>query len=292
MSVLFVSFLFAAGVWFLYDGLTRPPSVPRPQRPSKLAEFLSEAGLAVTPRSFLGWSVGVGLGAALLLQLFVGLPTVSTAGGLVFAGLPYLYWTRKRDQRRNALQEAIVEAISQVRTSIRAKFSLQESLSLLGTTGPELLRPHFQTLTRETRHLGSFPQALMRIRDELADPLFDQFAQALLTNERRGGSNIGVVLERLAASTQKELAERKEIRAQQASNVFSARIITIIPFAFLVLISRVNPEYVRFFYSPAGQVVLAGCAIWLVFVYWLMRRITRLPADRRVLRSAQREVCQ
>ncbi|MDQ3810851.1 MAG: type II secretion system F family protein, partial [Chloroflexota bacterium] len=195
---------------------------------------------------------------------------------------PFAYYIRRHDRRRALVQEGLVEAIEQLRDSIRTGLSVSEALAGLARTGPEVLRADFAMLGREARLLG-FEGALTAMRDRLADPLFDVVAAALAVNDRLGGRQVSQVLDRLAEATRAQLRVEREARAQQGRTVLSARIVAAAPLLALVGLRATNPRYLSIFDSVWGQMVLLGCAASVVLGYLAMLYLTRLPAQRRVL---------
>jgi tight adherence protein B len=143
---------------------------------------------------------------------------LAAAGGLL---APYIYYVRRHDRRRAAVQEGLIEAIEQVRDAIRTGLSIQDALAGLGHSGPSALRSEFVTLSREARLLG-FEAALVAMRDRLADPVFDVVVAALIVNDRLGGRHVSQVLDRLAEATRAQLRVQQEARAQQGRTVLSA----------------------------------------------------------------------
>lgn len=295
-----LSLMLGAGVLLLYEGLTnpsRPSSITGEPRwgalrgvlagwTRRVKEFLTRAGLHdVTPRDFLAFSLGAGavVGVATQLVLGWGVVTVlATALGLIG---PFAYYVHRHDRRRAALQDALVDAISQLRDAIRTGLSLPEALLGLSQNGPAPLRGEFTRLVREMRFDGLEP-ALDSMRSRLADPLFDVVAVSLAINDRLGGRNISQVLDQLAHATRAQLQVQRELRAYQARNVISARIVAALPLLVLVAIRRINPAYVAMFDSPWGQLLLTGCVASIVVGYAGMLWTTRLPVDQRVLADA------
>ena len=279
-----MSVALAAGVYLTYDGLARPKERVRgvPQLRA-VREFLVRAGLRdVTPRDFVLFSVAAGALTTLVAQLFLGWSAVSALAGAAGMLAPYVYYMRRHDRRRLAIQEALIEAIEQLRDGIRSGLSVQEALAGLARTGPEALRAEFSTLTREARLLG-FDGALGAMRDRLADPVFDVVAAALVINDRLGGRQVSHVLDRLAEATRAQLRIQQEVRAQQGRTVLSARIVAAAPLVALVGLRATNPRYLTIFDSLTGQMVLVGCAVSIALGYMAMLYLTRLPGQRRVL---------
>ena len=284
MVPLLLSVAFGAGVYLLYEGLTnpRPPSLKK-RRPRGVEEFLIRAGLhGVSPRDFVGFSLATGLVAGVFSQLLLGWGVVSLiAAGLGFAA-PTVYYATREGRRRAAVQVALVDAIAQLRDGIRTGLSVQEALVGLARSGPEALRPEFSVLAREMRLAGMEP-AIAAMRSRLADPLFDVVAATLVLNDRLGGRNVSQVLDRLAHATRSELRVHQELRALQARNVLSARIVATVPLVVLIAIRQVNPGYLAIFNDWSGQLLLAGCVVSVAVGYGGMLWMTRLPSERRVL---------
>lgn len=300
MIPLLLSLAFGAGVYLLYDGFTRPLPHPSDEGADvhvsrarttgwaldQLAaahEFLARAGLrGVTPNAFAAFAAVSGLASGLLAQLLLGWPLVSLLALLGGAALPLAYYLHRHDQRRAAVQEALADAIAQLRDGIRAGLSVEEALRGLANNGPEVLRGEFAALVRDAR-LHGFAPAVEASRERLADPVFDTMAAALILNDQLGGRNVGAVLDRLATATRAQLAIQHELRAQQARNVWAARIVAGVPVVVLVAIRGVNPGYLAIFDSLWGQLLLAGCGLSIALGYGAMLWSTRLPGERRVL---------
>lgn len=284
MIPLLLSLAFGAGIYLVYEGLTnpRPPSAES-RRLRGVEEFLTRAGLHdVTPRDFLVFSLLTGLAIGVVAQLFLGWGIVSLLAAALGAVAPFAYYVRRHDRRRAAVQAALVEAIGQLRDAIRTGLSVQEALVGLARSGPETLRPECTRLAREVRLLG-FEPAVAAMRERLADPVFDVVAATLVLNDRLGGRNVSQVLDRLAQATRAELRVQQELRAYQARNVLSARIVAAVPLVVLVVVRQVNPGYLAIFNDLSGQALLAGCLVSVAVGYLGMLWMTRLPGERRVL---------
>ncbi|MCA1648286.1 MAG: type II secretion system F family protein [Chloroflexi bacterium] len=284
MIPLLLSLALASGVYLTFEGLARPRAqLLSALRLERVAEFLVGAGLHdVTPRDFVIFAVGSGAVAALVAQVFLGWGVVSALAGGLGLLAPFAYYVRRHDRRRSAVQDALVEAIEQLRDAIRTGLSVPEALAGLARTGPAALRGEFARLTRDARLVG-FDAALAAMRDRLADPVFDVVASALVINDRLGGRQVSQLLDHLAEATRAQLRIQHELRAQQGRTVLSARIVAAAPLVALVGLRATNPRYLSIFDSGWGQMVLLGCALSIALGYAAMLYLTRLPGQRRVL---------
>jgi tight adherence protein B len=252
-----------------------PDRVPR--------AWLVRAGLeGVTARDFVLFSLACGLGCGALAQTAVGWGAFSLfASGLGLLA-PFAYYAHRRERRLAAWRTALADAVDQLRDAIRTGLSVEDGLAGLASTGPAALRPELRRLVREQRALGLAP-ALEAMRRRVADSAFDAVAVTLTVNDRLGSQRVGLVLDQLARTIRVRLRVREEVRAAQARNVASARLIAAVPLALLVVVRRLNPEYVALFDTGWGHVLLAVCLVAVALGYAAMRRMARLPDDRRVL---------
>ncbi|MFN8473863.1 MAG: type II secretion system F family protein [Anaerolineae bacterium] len=272
-------------VFFVYDGLTRPPTPQVETRErTRLDGFLLRAGLPdVKPREFALFSLACSLATAIVSQILLGWGIVSLLALLFGLAAPLAYYAHRHDSRRAQVQAALVEAIAQLRDAIRSGLSVQEALVGLARVGPEALRPEFVTLVRDMQ-LDGGEAGLVAMRDRLADPLFDIVAATLILNDRLGGRNVSQVLDELAETTRAQLRVQDELRAHQAQTVLSARVVAVMPLIVLIIIRQMNPRYLAIFNDWSGQVILALCVLSIAIGYGAMLWITRLPAERRILR--------
>ena len=284
-----LALLLGAGLWLIYDSLTggarRRAAATRAMRgraAGRLARWMARAGIrGVKSRDFVLFSLASGLATAILTGLILGWIVVAVVAGGVGLLLPSIYYGRRSEARRAAIQTGLAEAIVQMRDAIRAGLSTQEAFDGLAKHGPEALRRDFARLVAEARLLGPIG-ALEAWQERLADPLADQVAQALILSELLGGTNLTPVLDGLAEKTRAELAVQNELRAYQSRTTAQARFLVLLPALILAGVRQVNPAYLDVFNGP-GQFILAGCAVSMAFGYAAMKRITRIPGDERVL---------
>jgi tight adherence protein B len=251
---------------------------------SRLDAFLEEAGVeGVSTRDFLLLSAGAGAALGAAVQLALGWPVVTAAALLVGLALPVWYFRQRRESRRDVIQAALADAVDALRSAVRAGMSVEEGLASLARSGPEPLRPALRELVRDLR-LSGLEEAVRRTQERLADPVFDTVAAALVMSHRVGGRNLTVVLEGLGRSVRQAVQVQREVRAQQAKNVLSARIIAALPVVLILAIRGINPGYLDVFSSPVGQALLALCLLSVAVGYAAMLWTTRLPGNERVLR--------
>ena len=288
MTPLLLSISLGLSVYLLYEGLTNPqPWNPAARTRAAVRRYLDRAGLRdVGLGQFLLFSAAAGLLTGAAAQVLLGWGVIS--GLIAVAGLqaPLAYYGHRRAERQAAIQMAIPDAIAQLRDAIRTGLSVQEAVRGLAETGPEALRGEFAGLVRETQAFG-FEEALLRMQDRLADPVFDVVAATLRLNEKYGGRKLSQVLDRLAHATRAEHSTQEEVRTYNQRNVLAARVVAAVPICLLILLRHVNPAFLAVYDGP-GQIILVGAFASICVGYVGVLLITRLPGETRVLREGLR----
>lgn len=274
-----LSLTLGAGLLLTFLSLTerRPAAAPADDAPERPIRPASAAPGELAVR------VAAAAASAAVVQVFLGWPALSAGAAIVGALLPSWYRSQRETRRREAVEEAVAEVVDALRDASRVGVGIEDALRSLGRSGPLALRPALRVLDRDLR-LMEFDVAIARARETVAHPAFDMLAVALVMSFRIGGRNLSGVLDGLGRSVRGTARARREVRAQQAEQVMSARVIAALPVLLIVVLRAVNPGYLDVFSTPAGQVVLAACLVLPAVGYTLMRRTIALPGQERVLR--------
>jgi Flp pilus assembly protein TadB len=270
MTALLSACLTGLGLVLIVDGLTRPATRPLGVEPSRLPALL-----VGTVTSLLA---GVGV------WLLTGWPVLTLAAVIGGFLLPRAWFSRGDVRAQAARSEAVAEVAASLRDAVRGGLGVTEALGGLAAWGPPALRRELGELAAEAGVLG-LPEALGNFARRLGDPLADLLATTLALNHRLGGRNLAEVLDDLAAAIRAEAQTLRELRARQAQQRLSAKLVAAAPFAILLLIRQTNPDYLAPFGSVIGQGVLALAVLLVVAGYAAMVVLARPPAGTRLLPS-------
>lgn len=263
----------------------RPPRVPA--GPGRLRRRLDAAGMpSVGPAQLVGVAAlcgCAGLGAVGLLSH--ALP-VALAFGAIAASAPFSVVAGRGRKRQRELAEVWPGAVDNLASAVRAGLALPEALGQLAERGPESLRPAFAAFTRDYQSTGRFADCLDRLKERLADPVGDRVVEGLRVAREVGGGDLGRLLRTMSAHLRDDARTRAELEARQAWSVNGARLAVAAPWLVLLMLSFQRDVVARYS-SPAGVMVLAVGGGVCVAAYRLMRRIGRLPVDRRVFAAGR-----
>jgi Flp pilus assembly protein TadB len=258
------------GLLLIYAGLTHP-APHHPQDPDGPQLLL--AGVVV------GLLAGVG---AWLVSGWPVLTLTAITGGLL---LPRAWMTHTQAGEQATRSEAVAEVAAGLRDGVRGGLGVTDALGGLARFGPPALRGELAEVAAQAAILG-LPQALEGFARRLGDPLADLLAATLALNQRLGGRNLTEVLDELAAAIRAEAHTLREVRARQAQQRLSARLVAGAPVGILLAIRQTNPTYLTPFNSPLGQAVLALALLLVAAGYAAMVRLARPPTGTRLLPTA------
>jgi Flp pilus assembly protein TadB len=265
MQVLVFGTLIGLGLFLLADTLMRP------RQPLLLGDLLDRAA-----------PLGAGLAGGVVGWLLTGWPVAVAVGAIGGALLPRSLQARLEARRRAERSEALAAVAAGLRDAVRGGLGISEAISGQARWGPPELRAHLGQLAAETTMLG-LPEALAGFARRLGDPLADLLAATLALNARLGGRNLADVLDALTTAVRAEAHTLREIRARQAQQRLTARIVAAAPLVIVVAIRRTNPAYLAPFSTPTGQAVLVLAALLVVAGYTMMVALSRPAAGTRLV---------
>jgi tight adherence protein B len=249
----------------------------------RTTDLLARAGLGqVSVGSFGVLCVVCGLISALVLQVVSRTPPVAVAFGLLGACLPIGVVAGRARRRQRELAEVWPEAVDNLSSAVRAGLSLADALAALGSRGPEPLRAAFDAFALDYQVTGRFGECLDRLKQRLADPVGDRVVEGLRIAREVGGGELGRLLRNLSTYLRDDARTRAELEARQSWTVNGARLAVASPWLVLLFMSF-QSEVIHRYASPTGVFVLVIGAAACVVAYRLMKRIGRLPTERRIL---------
>ena len=260
------------------------PRAPAQASHPRLRMLLARAGLAdVSTGGVVAVAAACGLVGFLVVQVLSQTVPVALAFGGIGAYLPFAVLRGRARRRQREFAEVWPEAVDNLASGIRAGLALPEALAGLAIRGPEPLRASFAAFALDYQASGRFVDSLDRLKDRLADPVGDRVVEALRVAREVGGGDLGRLLRSLSTFLREDARTRSELESRQAWTVNGARLAVSAPWLVLLMLSFQHDVISRYA-STAGVIVLLGGASTCAAAYWLMMRIGRLPAERRILR--------
>ncbi|MDP9235457.1 MAG: hypothetical protein M3P01_13040 [Actinomycetota bacterium] len=252
------------GILLLFEALTRAPGTHHgfPRIPA-----LPQIGGAFV--------------VAAAAYLLTGWPVLILGGAVIGASVPRLLNQQRSLANRIELTDALADAAAGLRDAVRGGLGLNDGIAGLAVWGPPLLRDDITMLAADAGRMG-LGVAATRFAERLRDPGADLLAATLAFNDRVGGRQVAEVLDAMADELSAEARTVRELRAGQARQRTSARVVALAPVALLMVLRQVNPGYLEAYRAVTGQLVLGVATILITTGYILMMRIARTVEPPRV----------
>jgi tight adherence protein B len=217
--------------------------------------------------------IGFLLGMKLIGTLGFLAPAI---GAVVCAVIPRVYRTRNRNKRIAAMEEQFPEALDFLARSVRAGNAFSIALELLAGEAAEPIKSEIVKVTREMALGAGLEEALQGLIARI--PLLEvrMFVAAVLLQRETGG-NLSEVLSKLGVSVRDRLRLRGQVQAASGQGRLTAKVLTFLPVATLLLLELVSPAYIRNLTDdPIGRNLLGIGAVSQILGYLVMQRMIKV----------------
>jgi tight adherence protein B len=241
---------------------------------SRLTHELQRAGSGAKPGTFvlaLGIAGVSGALAGSVLGSGLTLPMV-----LVGLALPIL-WLKQRQRRRlAAFQEQLPEALDMLVSAMRAGYSFQTAMKLVGEEMPAPLGGEFIQFYDEQRLGVDVRAALVALQERSASPDMKMFVTAVLIHRDTGG-NLSEVLSNIADVMRQRADVHRQVDTLTAQSKLSARILAVLPLGVFGAVISMDREFIRpMLDEPVGRLMLGYAAVSVSLGYLLLMRIAKV----------------
>jgi len=259
-------------------------------RPESVRIALAQAALESIPVPlWISARIGLAIAAAAIAWEWFGLPVL---GLIAFLVVYHLIGTGLEFRRRTSearRQEALLEALRHGIAVMSRSGNATSMLEALADGGPFEVRPLFKEIVSAggSGPAGeAFVRELERIRERIADPLFDDVVLALTLHWRQGGKLVPA-LEAVVSDWSETLRLQREAKALRSGVEASVVLLALLPLVFLVTLQLLAPSLLAPFRTPAGEVVFGLAIGWMALGYGILQRMSLPPRESRLrLREA------
>ncbi len=238
-----------------------------------IAEEAILAGMNITAGNFILRSAFAAVIAYILLQFITSYATFALLGGVAGALLPFAHIRFKRARRIAKFQEQLPDAIDMLVSSMKAGYSFQAAMRFIGEEMAAPLGPEFLRFYEEQRLGMEVRTALLALQARVPSLDLKMLVTAILIQRETGG-NLAEVLDKIAALMRERVALKGEIATLTAESKLSARILSALPLVVFILISLINPGFIKpMLESAIGPWFLWAAVVSVITGYWWMMKI-------------------
>jgi tight adherence protein B len=268
----------AAGVLLAFYGLQRQPEdVVRPTKdpsaPKKLA-------WQPTRMQVVGGVVGAVFG-------FFGTrwPVTTIVSAMFGFRVPGLA-AAKRERAQSRLRlVAVASWIENVRDLMSSASGIDEALRLSAEMAPTIIAPELFELTERARR-ASLPIALQAFGEQMADPVVDYVAAALVLSSERGG-HVKELLGQAAQNARAQLAMRERIEATRSRTYMAVTTLVVVTLLMTVFLFGTQGQYMDWYGTFSGQVAFAIIGGLMLFGLSGLTKLSRPTVGQRLTMAPQ-----
>lgn len=241
----------------------------------KVEEELSKAGIPLRGEEYLVInSMTFFMGG--LLGFFVrGIGAGIVLGVLGLMG-PFLFVKRKKHQRLDKINSEIGDCLTVMTNSLRAGYSLQQTIDLVSNemTGP--LAVEFKKTLREINFGTPTEKALTNLASHVESEDVDLMVTAVLIQRQIGG-NLAEILDNISHTIRERIRIKGEIKTLTAQGRISGIIIGLMPPAIFAILLVINPTYIKvLFESKTGFFIMLGGVVSELLGVVIIKKIVNI----------------
>jgi Flp pilus assembly protein TadB len=253
-----------AAAYFATDGRIRARAI-RLAALQRTQDQLIRAELPwLPPAVWLGGRFLVGLAAGAAVFVLFRIHILGIAALLVTQYLSRLWLVNRQRSTRLSLRSGLVETGRYAVALLDTGASLTQMLTAIARTGPQVVRPVFRGLIEETESAAtSLTDQVEKMRISLAEPVFDDFARAILLHRNRG-ARLAPALRAITDEWHQEMQLEREAKAHRAQVETSVLLLAVLPWVWLSLLQLLNPSLLQPFRSLVGQSLIAAALLWML----------------------------
>ena len=243
------------------------------ERPT-LRRRLIRAGLDIEPRTF--WIASAATGFGVFIVCFaMRYPWYADVLGAFGAALGLPRWIvgflTKRRQKK--FTDEFANSIDVIVRSVRSGLPVNEALKIVGKESPEPVGSEFRALLDGLKIGVPLDQGLKRMYDNMPTPEVSFFA-IVMSIQLKSGGNLSEALSNLSSVLRDRKRLQGKIKAMSSEAKASAGIIGSLPVVVGTLVYLTSPEYIKLLFTERmGNLMLAGCAIWMSIGVAVMRKM-------------------
>jgi len=241
-----------------------------------LAVELARADLKITTSEYILINIATVLLTFLLgLVLFrvLVLALIFSIGGYF---LPRLYVRWRQQRRLNAFNDQLGDAITLLANSLRAGYSLMQSIEVISRELSPPISIEFERVVREVGLGLTNEEALNNMLRRINSEDLDMMITAVLVQSEVGG-NLAEILDIIGETIRERVRIQGEIRVLTSQQMLSGYIITLLPVILAAVLFVIDKEYMSLLYTTTcGWTMLTVAIVMITIGFFIIRKIVNI----------------
>lgn len=208
-----------------------------------------------------------------IITRYIALSLIFCLAGLI---IPAFVVKRKKRLRLEKINKNISDCLTVISNSLRAGYSFQQAIDLVGkeTDGP--LAAEFRKTAREINLGTTIEEALNNLNERAESDDLGLMITAVLIQRQIGG-NLAEILDNISYTIRERIRIKGEIKTLTAQGRISGLIIGFMPPALFFILMIINPSYMMVLVeSKIGLMILGGSALSELLGAALIKKVLQI----------------
>ena len=231
--------------------------------------------------------IGPAVLAVFAVWALSGWPAAGLAVGAIVLMIPLFVDAARARRRQIDRADALAAWADMLRDTIAAHAGLQQAIVSTALVAPSPIRTEVRRLASRS---GRMPlaAAVRQFAADLADPVADKIAAALMIADQHQAQNLPQLLGEIATSTRQQASMRQRVETSRAKTYASSRSMVVITGVMVVALAVMSPKFMEPYDTAVGQLVLALVGALFAGAVWGLIVLSRPGAEPRVLAGVER----
>lgn len=208
--------------------------------------------------------------------IITGYAALSIIFSLVSLIIPAFVVKRKKRARLDKINKNISDCLTVISNSLRAGYSFQQAIDLVGkeTGGP--LAAEFRKTAREINLGTTIEEALNNLNERSESDDLGLMITAVLIQRQIGG-NLAEILDNISFTIRERIRIKGEIKTLTAQGRISGMIIGFMPPVLFFILMIINPSYMMILIeNRVGLIILGGSILSELLGAALIKKVLKI----------------
>lgn len=208
----------------------------------KLPKLLAQAGIAMTPQSFLGLCFAAVVVLTCLGALFAPVWQAALLAALVGIGAPVFVVKSRKDERTKQLTEQLPDALELMARGLKIGHPINTSIGAVADEMADPIGSEFGLIFDQVSFGEELPDAVQEFADRI-DTEDAHYLAASIAIQHGTGGDLERIVSTLATVIRRRISLRARIKAISAEGRLSGVLLSVIPLVIIGLMSLNAPGY-------------------------------------------------
>lgn len=242
----------------------------------RLPDLLFQAGMTITPATYIRNSAIFGAGLFVLLMIstvpFYYAAVIAAAGAYL---LPRMYVMRRRAKYQDQFLDELPNAVEAIVRGVKTGLPLNDSMRVVAKDTKEPVKSEFARVLDQQSFGFSMTESVQVLLDRVPLPEVNFFVVVISVQQQAGG-NLSEALGNLARVLRNRKKMKAKVKAMSSEAKASAGIIGSLPIVVAILVSLVQPSYLLpLIQTNIGLVCLGVGILMLCTGVFVMTRMVK-----------------